>query len=65
MNGGFAFAKICFADFYFDNTTRNLNDPKKFWKIVKSSFGDDTRDELPACIVNDAHTTLTEKTCYS
>ncbi len=49
------------SDFCVDNTTSNLNDPKKFWKIVKSSFGDDTRDELPACIVNDAHTTLTEK----
>lgn len=43
------------SDFYIDKTTLNLNDPKQFWKVVKSSFWDETTNELPACIVKGAH----------
>ena len=49
------------SNFNVEKTTRNLNNPKKFWQVVNSSFGDKTTDELPACIVKDAHT-LVDKT---
>lgn len=38
------------SEFYLSKTTCNLNDPKKFWKVVKSSFGNVTTNELPASI---------------
>jgi len=42
------------SQFYVDKTTRNLNYPKKFWRVTKSSFGDEMANDLPTCIVKDA-----------
>ena len=48
------------SEYYISNTTSNLNDPKKFWKVIKNTFGTETKNELPACIVTDSQT-LTDK----
>ncbi|KAF3852049.1 hypothetical protein F7725_005404 [Dissostichus mawsoni] len=48
------------SEYYISNTTSNLNDPNKFWKVIKNSFGTETKNELPACIVTDSQT-LTDK----
>lgn len=42
------------SDFYFSKTISNLNDPRKFWKVIKSSYGSVTTSELPTCIVTES-----------
>ena len=40
------------AEFYLTETTNNLNDPKKFWKVVKSTSGVVQQNELPNFLVH-------------
>ena len=42
------------AEYYLLKTTSDLNDPKKFWKTIKSSFGNVATNDLPTCIVKDS-----------
>ncbi len=42
------------SQFYLDQTTCNLNNPKKFWKVIISSFGEEIVNELPSSIVKDS-----------
>lgn len=48
------------SEFYISRTTMNLKDPKKFWKVIKTSYGNVTTNELPAYIVKGS-CTLTNK----
>ena len=35
-------------------TTDNLNDPRKFWKAIKSMSGNSNVNELPSCVLKDS-----------
>ena len=48
------------SSFCLSAITKNLNDPKKFGKVIKSISATDNHSELPPCIVNDA-TTVTDR----
>ena len=48
------------SDFYLSATTENLNDPAKFWKVVKSiSANENHTDIAPSIVYND--TTVSDR----
>ena len=48
-----SFIKRTKSEFYLSETTKNLNNPKKFWKVIKSSSGH-VSTEYPTFIVKDS-----------
>lgn len=42
------------ADHFLSQTTKNLNNPSKFWDTIKSLSGNDKGVELPPCVVHGA-----------
>lgn len=42
------------SEYFVNETTKNLNNPSKFWKIIKASFGNISCNELPPYVMIDS-----------